>query len=235
MKTPKITSTSNPHLREVISRLKTPFDAAERIFLIEGPHLIEMALDRSARLGEVFFTNRYSLSASGPGLLVRLCAAGIKLIEVTDRILDKIADTEAPQGIVATVEVKTRKLNDIMPGSTPLLVVLDRIQDPGNLGSIIRTADAAGADAVILLCGTCDPYMGKVVRASAGSIFNVPVIRTDAAVLLSFLSDSGIRLACSSLDATASLYETDLRGPLAVVFGNEGAGHPDSKLTIPIT
>jgi TrmH family RNA methyltransferase len=106
----------------------------------------------------------------------------------------------------------------------PLLAVADGIQNPGNLGTIIRTSDAAGADGVLLLPGTCDPFMSKTVRATAWSIFNVPVVHTDRPGLLEWIKEKRIHLAVTAADAPKSVFDTDLDMPVALVFGNEARG-----------
>jgi len=124
---------------------------------------------------------------------------------------------------------------------TALIVVIDEIQDPGNLGTIIRTADAAGTDAVFLLPGTCDAFMPKVIRATAGSIFHVPLVSAESDVLMAWLREKKILLAITAADAEEDIYSADLSVPLAIVFGNEARGvssrmkkAADRSLRIPI-
>ncbi|MEJ2695301.1 MAG: RNA methyltransferase [Candidatus Sulfobium sp.] len=106
----------------------------------------------------------------------------------------------------------------------PMVVVLDGIKDPGNLGTIIRTSDAAGAHAVVLLPGTCDPFMPKPLRASAGSVFNIPVVETEIAPLMKWMKERSIKMTVTSPDATDILYDADLTYPGAFAFGNEAHG-----------
>ena len=105
-----------------------------------------------------------------------------------------------------------------------LIVVIDGIQDPGNLGAIIRTSDASGADAVVILPGTCNTFMAKVIRSTAGSIFNVPVVHTTPDEFLGWILQKKIKLIVASVDAERSVHETDLNVPLALAFGNEAHG-----------
>lgn len=224
MKCLRITSPANPHLKEVISILRRRPEEGERFFLIEGTHLVEMALDAGAGIKEVFFTGQFDAKEEGIKLLNRIADQGIRMAEVTDQIVKKLTDTETPQGIAALVKIQTKSLGDLALSNTPLLIVLDRIQDPGNLGTIIRTADAAGADAVLLLPPTCDPFKQKTIRSTAGSIFTIPVIQTEMDELGAFLRAAGVKLAVASSDARDTLYETDLNIPLALVFGNEARG-----------
>ena len=126
-------------------------------------------------------------------------------------------------------------------GTSPLLVVSDGIQDPGNLGTIIRTADAAGADGVVILPGTCDVYMQKTIRATAGSLFNIPVTHAAVDELLDWLRAHKINLAVTASGAEKSFFEADLNKPVAFVFGNEAQGvqedlkrAADMVLSVPI-
>jgi TrmH family RNA methyltransferase len=166
---------------------------------------------------------------------------GALLFRISRQILSTLADTETPQGIIALVSYHPSALDMIPEKDIPLLVVIDRIQDPGNLGTVIRTSDAAGADALIILPGTCDAYMPKVIRATAGSIFNIPLVYTDAASLTAHLRGKAIKLLVTDAHASESIYDADLSRPLALVFGNETEGaskkmkeQADALIKIPI-
>jgi TrmH family RNA methyltransferase len=224
MKCLRIISLANPHIREMLSILRRRSETGDRFFLIEGIHLVEMALEAGAALKEVFFTGQFDSKEEGVRMLNRLAAGGIRLVEVTGQIMSRLTDTETPQGIVAVVRHQAKRLGDLTLSSRPLLVVLDRIQDPGNLGTIIRTSDAASVDAVLLLPSTCDPFMQKTIRSTAGSIFNIPVIQAGLDELAAFLRASGVKLGIASSDAHTTLFETDLKIPAALVFGNEAQG-----------
>jgi TrmH family RNA methyltransferase len=194
------------------------------LFLIEGPHLIEMALNSGAKIREVFMTESFGTKKDSQVILRPLSLNACRIFEVTEEIMERIADTKTPQGVAAIVSQKPLGLVDVPLTARPLLVVVDGIQDPGNLGTLIRTSDAAGADAVILLPGTCDAFMQKTIRATAGSIFTIPVVHTDTADLLKWLHNKGIGLAVTSADAKKTVFETDLNIAIAFVFGNEAHG-----------
>ncbi|MDA8084095.1 MAG: RNA methyltransferase [Nitrospiraceae bacterium] len=224
MKTLRITSISNPHVKEVLSAVREESSGGERLFLIEGIHLVEMALLSGAAMKEVFFTGPFDEKDEGARLLNSLGERGVALAEVGEQVMSKLTATKTPQGIAALVSHKPAPLSDLKTGGKPLLVILDRIQDPGNLGTIIRTADAAGADAVVILPSSCDPFSGKAVRSTAGSIFHIPIIRNSFDDLRVFLDKRKIRIAVAAADAPSSLYDTVLAGPVALVFGNEAQG-----------
>lgn len=220
----RITSTSNPRVKEAV-RIRERKDAGSRdAFVIEGRRIVEMALGAGAGVREAFFTDQFIAKKEGRDIVRLLAGSGAEIIEVAGHVLARLADTETPQGIVAVVSHFSSSLDKLPSNDNPLYVLVDGIQDPGNLGAIIRTSDAAGADAVILLPGTCDAFMPKTIRATAGSIFNIPVVPAEAEDILKRLRDGNIAIAVTAADADRSVFEAALSRPLAFVFGNEGRG-----------
>ncbi len=221
----KITSHLNPLIKETL-RIKTKHAIyRHEAFLIEGPHLVEMALlSKNAAIKKIFFTPEFAHGKDGQSLLRLVDKSDAHFIETTENILSRLSDTESPQGIVAAVSYKRIGLKEIVFRGTPFLVICDEIQDPGNLGTIIRTSDAAGADAVIIMPNTCDPFMPKALRSTAGSIFNVPVVYSDMSELSGYCETRGIDLYVADMRSNLSVYDADLKKPLAVVFGNEARG-----------
>jgi TrmH family RNA methyltransferase len=220
----KITSPSNPKIKTVVNIRHRKSRVGNASFIIEGPHLIEMALNADTPMSEVFFSEAFSRKKEGQRLLKKLSKHPTGFFEVTDRVFHKLADTETPQGIIAIATCLPLSLDQLRVKSTALLVVSDGIQDPGNLGTIIRTADASGADAVIILPGTCDVFMQKIIRATAGSLFNIPVVHTSVNELAAWLRAKKINLAVTAVDAEQSLFEARLDNSVALVFGNEAHG-----------
>ncbi len=220
----KITSSANKHIRDIIQIRETRAKFRHAAFLVEGPHPVEMALAAGVQIKEVFVTEAFINAKEHRTLLGKVTAA---IFEVSEQVLNKITDTETPQGIVALAGYTPGKLDALSLKENPLLVVLDAIQDPGNLGTIIRTADAAGADAVILLPGTCDAFMPKVIRATAGSLFNVPLLYAEPAALVEWLSKHKVPLAVTAADAGKTVFDTDLSRGIAIAFGNEAHGVSD--------
>jgi RNA methyltransferase, TrmH family len=223
----KITSPLNSLVKQAADIAMRRARADGAFFMAEGTHLVGAAADAAYTMREVFFTPEYGRTAEGEALLSRLGAAEPcpdVFIEVPRNVFSKIAGTETPQGILAIVASKTYTLGKLSLGSAPLVTVCDGISDPGNLGTIIRVSDAAGADAVILLPGTCDPYSPKAVRATAGSIFNIPVVSARGEELANYLNKKSIRLYAADARADEPIYEADLRSSCALVFGNESQG-----------
>lgn len=167
---------------------------------------------------------------------------GATVLEVDDRVLKAIAETVTPQGVVARVEVPTVELDDLLREAT-LVLVLDQVRDPGNAGTLIRSAAAAGADAVVFTAGSVDPYAPKTVRATAGAIFRVGIVHgesmTDAAV---WLRSHGIGIIAAGARAPRSCYELDMTTPIALVIGNEAwgldaavSGLSDGSVAVPMS
>jgi RNA methyltransferase, TrmH family len=237
----KITSSSNPKIKEVMDIKRRKSRAEHASFIIEGPHLLEMAIAANTSISEVFFTEIFSRKEEGQRILRQLSNCTARIYEVAVHLLHKLSETETPQGIIAVATHGSLPLNGLRLRDNPLLVVSDGIQDPGNLGAIIRTADAAGADGVVILPGSCDVYMQKVIRATAGSLFNIPVVYAAVDELLDWLHAHKINLAVMASGAEASFFEADLDKPVALIFGNEAHGvqedlkkAADMVLSIPI-
>ena len=224
MRYTKITSAANQHIKDIIQIREKRAKFRHTAFLVEGPHLVEMALNAGVQIKEVFATEAFMNTKEHLAMLKKVTGT---VFEVPEQVMKKITDTETPQGIVAVAGYEPGKLDALPLKATPLLVVLDAIQDPGNLGTIIRTADAAGADAVILLPGSCDAFMPKVIRATSGSLFNIPIVYAEAESLVEWLSRKKIQLAVTAADAEKSVFEADLSGGIAIAFGNEAHGVSD--------
>jgi len=218
----KITSVSNPRIKNVLALRKSGAGRESNIFLIEGKNLVESALDAGVSIRDIYISEDFLKKGHEFGR--RLAGSGTAVFEIAEHISRKLSDTESPQGIIAVVEYRVPSLDELSFGGTPFLVAVDRVQDPGNLGSIIRTTDAVGADALFLLPGSCDAFMPKVVRATTGSIFHVPIIRIGTAEFLNWLAKKNIALAGASADAAQTVFDSPLDRPLAFVFGNEPQG-----------
>ena len=188
-------------------------------FLAEGPNLVEAAL-RHDLVIEVFATEA-ALDRFGPML------ADATVHVVTDRAAKALSDTVTPVGLVAVCETPSTSLADVVAGEPRLVAVAAEISEPGNAGTLIRIADAMGADAVVLAGHSVDPHNGKCLRASAGSIFSVPVVaESDAQGAVSALAEAGLRVLATTVDGETSLDDADLVGPTAWLFGPESHGLP---------
>jgi TrmH family RNA methyltransferase len=145
-------------------------------------------------------------------------------IAVSSTVLAKVAYGERSDGIVAIVETPRLGLDDLVLTDDPLLIVVEGVEKPGNLGAVLRTADGAGAHAVIAADPRTDPFNPNAIRASLGTIFTVPLVAAASTETLAWLADRGIRPVVAIVDAPTDYAAADLRGPLAIVLGSEAAG-----------
>ncbi|BBX37711.1 tRNA/rRNA methyltransferase SpoU [Mycolicibacterium mageritense DSM 44476 = CIP 104973] len=186
-------------------------------FLAEGPNLVEAALRRGL-VSEVFATEA-ALDRFGS----LLDGAPVQL--VTDRAAKALSDTVTPVGLVAVCRLPETSLDDVLASAPRLVAVAVETSEPGNAGTLIRLADAMGADAVILAGNSVDPYNGKCLRSSAGSIFALPVVQApDTYELLAGLRSAGLQVLATTLDGETPLPTADLTKPTAWLFGSEAHG-----------
>ncbi|MBF0317844.1 MAG: RNA methyltransferase [Nitrospirae bacterium] len=213
-----ITSVSNPWIKEVMSIKKRHAFYRNEAFWAEGLKVVLMALGSGAEIKRLFYT------ADNAAAIDKLNSGAFEVIEVSGHVMDKLTETRTPQGVVAVVHKDVPPLGELVIEGTALVVVCDRVKDPGNCGAIIRTADALGAGAVIVLPRTCNPFSPKVVRATAGSIFNIPVVYASAEGLLSWVRQRGITPVVTTPHAGIAINKADLTIPLALIVGEESAG-----------
>ncbi|HET7840770.1 MAG TPA: RNA methyltransferase, partial [Terriglobia bacterium] len=208
---------------------------------LEGPRLVEEAMQASATATIQSVLAGQSATAKFQSLIARL-PAQTEIIAVSDRMFAQIAATETPQGIAALVEIKPPDFESILTRPGVLLLVACGIQDPGNLGTIIRSGQALGADALIALRETVSPFNPKTVRASAGAILRFPIFRNqEAAPLFERLRRAQVRLIAADRHSKTPLADADLKNSVAFLIGREASGlHPevataaDITLSIPI-
>jgi len=195
-------------------------------FIIEGPHLVEEAL-KEGLLDKAIYSRNFASTLEAKELLKRISDKNIVCVEESAQNISSISSVETPQGIIASAKPNSSDLGSLFEKSDPLIVIAYEIQDPGNLGTIIRTCDAAGCSGLILSKGTVDPYNDKVIRASSGSIFRLNIIKADDIIeLISSLKRRGIKVLSAASNAEQSIFNADLSGPTALIIGNEGKGVP---------
>ncbi|WP_410876682.1 TrmH family RNA methyltransferase [Nocardia sp. A7] len=228
----------------VVSAVKLQRAAQRRksgLFLAEGANAVSAALE-TGRVREIF----YSLAAAGRdnALIAGATADGIRTTLVTDRAAEHLGETVTAPGLVAVCETLDVPLGEILDRGPRMLAVPVEIAEPGNAGTLIRVADAVGADGVVLAGDTVDPHNGKCVRASAGSLFHVPVARSrDITATLDAISAAGVTILATAATGEVDLDSADdiLSGPVAWLFGNEAHGldpavaaRADHRIRIPI-
>ncbi|WP_066911308.1 TrmH family RNA methyltransferase [Mycobacterium interjectum] len=206
-------------------------------FLAEGPNLVEAASARGL-IREVFVSE-----AAAQRHAPLLDAQGCPVHLVTERAAKALSDTVTPTGLVAVCDTPAIRLEDVLAAPPPLVVVPVAIGEPGNAGTLIRIADAMGAGAVILGGHSVDPYNGKCLRASAGSIFSIPVVTApDVPAAVAALRAAGLRVLATTVDGATRLDEAGLGAPTAWLFGAEAHGLPvelaaaaDDRVCIPMS
>lgn len=221
----KIDSASNKKIKLAASLSRRKHREREGLFIAEGVRLCEMAAASGWQAEYGLVTERCLQSERGQRLCRQL-EGQCPMYLVTEQLYGKAAAVETPQGVLLVIRQKQSRLADLPAAEAPLYVVLDGVQDPGNAGTIIRTADAAGAGAVILMRGTTDIFADKAVRATMGSLFHLPVCTgVTGEELAAFAAAKKLRLYVTALDETAKPhFDCDLRGSLLLAFGNEGRG-----------
>jgi RNA methyltransferase, TrmH family len=222
-----IQSRENSLLKQVRKLKEKRYRTESNQFLIEGFRFLDEAVKSSFEVPYVFVNenNLDKWNASGLGEHIR---KDTKVYLIKDAVFKTIAGTESPQGVIAVVCNKKSKLKE----GDGFYVLVDRIQDPGNMGTIIRTAHAAGALGLLYTKGTVDIYNEKTLRSSMGSIFHLPVIEDESINITRELKTRGFKLIVSSLDTKESFYDIDLKGNSIICVGNEGNGISDEVLEL---
>lgn len=230
MKPDIIASAANPSIKRISALRQKKYRDESGLFIAEGLRLVEESIRSGWHIEYLVYTE---LQFQNPDFFVlqhelakQQTLQPAKFLQVTDAVYHKLSETETPQGILAVVKKRSVSLTEMLTSvENPLLVILDGIQDPGNGGTIIRTADAAGCTGVIALKGCVDLYSGKTLRSTMGSVFHLPAVEGEAAPTVNAgLKSAGIALFAATLDAETLYYDADFSRPAAIVFGNEGNG-----------
>jgi RNA methyltransferase, TrmH family len=214
---------------------KRAFRQRERAFLAEGPQCVSEALASGAGVSGLFVTA--PAQARHAGLVARAQDAGVDVQLVSGEIMSELAQTITPQGLLAVCDFVDVPLEQVAADSPVLVAVLANVRDPGNAGTVLRAADAAGADAVIFADASVDVYNSKCVRASAGSLFHLPVVAGAALpAAATALKGAGLRVLAADGRGASTLddprTEATLARPTAWLFGNEAWGLPDDLLAL---
>lgn len=227
MSVERITSLQNPRIKQLV-RLRERRDRDEAgVFIVEGYRELLRALDQGAQPVELYVSPDWFLGENETTLINRAEAAGARLFELTKDVFAKVAYRERPDGLLALVPQWRMKLEDLKLSEPPFLLVVEAIEKPGNLGTILRSADAAGVDAVIVCDPVTDLFNPNVVRSSTGVLFAMPVAIATAAEVHAFLCAKGIRVVATTPAATELYTQTDLKGSLALLMGSEQYGLSD--------
>ena len=215
-----ITSTQNPKVKNLLALEKPRERRKQCLFVVEGKKEIGLALKAGYKIGNLFFCDdiisRKELESLG--------ADDKLLIPVSKEVFDKIAVRENSGGVLAVAEQKTHRLSEIKLKANPLVLILESVEKPGNLGAILRTADAAGVDAVIICDPQTDFYNPNVIRSSIGCLFTVQTASASSEETLKWLKENNIKIYCTYLKASQQYDLIDYKIPCAIVMGTEATG-----------
>lgn len=224
----EVTSLANPIIKDIKALSQKKGREETGTFMAEGLKLVIDALE----LGWAINTLIYAKNAKDKPLVTKVAArtvaAGGLVLEVSEKVLSAITRRDNPQMVVGVFRTKWRSLSDIRPAANETYIALDRVRDPGNLGTIIRTADAAGASGVILVGECTDPFSLETVRATMGSVFALPVTRATPEEFLAWKKGAGVSVVATHLAGAVDYRTVDYKKkPVVVLMGNEQQGLPD--------
>jgi len=233
MSNPPITSLQNPRIKEAAKLRDHRQRQQQNRFLIDGARELDRAIAAGIQLVEVFVCESLCESAESQRVLasLKVPASRARLGEpevwnVSPQVLEKICFGQRVEGVVGIARATPRRLHEIALSPTPLVTVVEGIEKPGNVGAVLRCADAAGIDAVLIVGGT-DLYNPNTIRASLGTVFSVPTATAEASEALDWLQAQGLKIFAARLDAGIEYSAADFRQPAAIVLGSEARGLSD--------
>lgn len=218
-----LTSGQNPKIKQLLLlQQKSAERRKHQLFVVEGQREIMHCLSVGYQLDSVFVCPQIAGDEAIAAL--QNAAPQCRCFEVTSELYEKIAYRGSTEGMVAELRVKRLSLNDLVLPESPLVVVLESVEKPGNLGAILRSADAAGVDAVIVCDPLTDLFNPNLIRSSIGAIFTVPTVACSSDECISFLKSRGIQILTAQLQDSSLYYATDMQRPTAIVMGTESTG-----------
>ena len=220
----EIESKNNNLFKEIKKLKEKKHRIKSNKYLIEGLRFVEEAIKSKVSIDSIIFTE--SFKEKNPDLFLKI-NENIKLIQMNETLLKQLCSTENPQGIVGVINMQNKELK-----SGELVVLVDKVQDPGNMGTIIRTAHAAGAAGIVMTKGTVDIYNDKTLRSTMGSIFYIPIVEDNSLDFVKSLKKEVYKLVVSSLQGKNNFFEENLQGKVMIAVGNEGNGVSDEVYDI---
>ncbi|MFD2054488.1 TrmH family RNA methyltransferase [Mesorhizobium calcicola] len=225
----EVTSLANPLVKDIKALALKKFRDQQNAFMAEGLKLVIDALDLGWQIRTLVFAKAGRGNAAVEKVAARTVAAGGTVLEVSEKVLVAITRRDNPQMVVGVFSQKFLPLKDVRADNGDVWVALDRVRDPGNLGTVIRTVDAVGAKGVILVGDTTDPFSVETVRATMGSIFAVPVAKATTEAFLAWRGGFSGLVAGTHLKGAVDYRSVDFsRGPVLLMMGNEQQGLPES-------
>jgi TrmH family RNA methyltransferase len=225
-----ISSKDNKAVRFLASLSDPKVRKKEKVFLIEGVKMVEEALRDKLGVKQVIASPSLT-QHHGKGVIKLAERSGIEILWISERLMDGVSESKTPQPVMAVVTMREHAEEVLIAHSSRLIVIAHQLQDPGNLGTIIRTAEAVGAAGVAVTQNSVDPHNPKTVRASMGSILRLPVVRiAEALGFLGKCKKAGYQTVAMVLQGNRNLFDADLTKPTAVIFGQEASGLQGSLL-----
>jgi len=224
----EITAVSNPRIKSIRALAQKKHRDQDGIFLVEGMKLVRDAFDNGWEIETLIYAAKKTRDSQTSELAAKLRVSGVDILEVTEKVVSSITRRDNPQGVVAVMRQRWGNAPDTVSGKDTVWIALDRVRDPGNLGTIIRTADSSGAEGVILVGETTDPFSLEATRASMGSIFNVPLVRMSGAEFLKWRTSWKGMVVGTHLEGATDFRTIDYHSqPVLLLMGNEQQGLPD--------
>ena len=228
---PDISSPANPLVKRIRALRRRKERDAQGVFFVDGIQPVWQALDHAAAVETLVVAPDLLTSEDARGRVDAARASGVRVVTVTPSVYETLSEREGPSGLGALVATTNEALADLEVGEEAIVVALDRVSNPGNLGTIVRTADGAGAQAVVLVGTSADPFDPAAVKASMGTIFSVEVCRTESLTeLFAWAAARDFSVVTTSARATTSYDEAPYRLPLLLVLGSEGEGLPQDAV-----
>ena len=228
-----ITSSSNTTIKDIKGLKRKRERWNKKLYLIEGVKIVDEYIKWVGVPQYILFSEELFDVTGGEELFKEIETCHSDLIKIPYNLLKELTDTENPQGVLSVVNIFDSKLEELLKGENKFIIILDELQDPGNVGTIIRTADAFGASGVVLTNNCVDVYNPKVVRATMGSLFHIPIVYADNKIkLINSFKNKGITIYSTSLEGESYIHETDLTKNIAIIIGNEANGVSNEMIKI---
>lgn len=228
-----ITSPSNQIIKELKSLHKKKYRYINKKYFLEGIRSVEECIKYSSNIEYIVYSESLLNLNGGLKLYEDITKMKLNVIKTTDVILKSVSDTDNPQGIIAVMNFKESKIEELIGDDKKFFIILDRIQDPGNMGTIIRTCDAFNVDGVIISEGCVDIYNPKTIRSTMGSIFHIPIVFSENILeTTKYLKLNNIDIMSTSLENSMDIYNVDLNKDVAIIIGNEANGVSEELLSI---
>lgn len=225
-----VSSLQNPRVKNLVRLRDGHHRRRQGLFLIEGKRELDRALNAEVELAEIFFAPEFFRAEEDQKVVERAVEAGAEACRLSKEAFAKCSYRQGPDGLLAIAPQWKRDLTNINFKTSPFLLVVEKVEKPGNLGTLMRTADAAGVDAVIVTDPITDIFNPNVIRASQGAVFNLTTVVSDNDTTLNWLKNNEITIVSTTPAATDDYWQADLAGAVAMVLGSEKDGLSDSWL-----